>query len=585
MSVRALTIWQWYVLLVACALAGACASSRADRQRQLPAPPPPLLIAPAPATAEEHDSDRSGAENAAPREQRANERNAGSPLRLSRHEAIVRALEHNPALQVLRYDPLLAETFRSEELSVFDPYLTGSLIGDESRRQLSAVQAFTFGQGGGDNGDGNGDDEPSPARPPSLDQESLNLTTTVSKLWPTGTQLRLIGILDRSSTNFTPREYQGAWTLELTQSLLEGRRRDVNLVAVRQAENRSVQSLWQLRQAVLDTVAEVERAYWDLVQAQEVVRVHEVGVELAAEQLKISRDRVDAGREVQSAVLAAEAEHAARRADLIAARGQLRIVAARLRNLLGLGREASRPLVATQTAPSGTMDELDLAASVDRALQHRPLLATARIERANRELDELAARDALGPSLDLVAAYGRTSLGLELGDGLEHLVDSTPYDSSSIGLELSVPLSGRGERARLERTVLARRQAEAQLSASEAQVRTEVELALVAARTQLARIEASEESVRARLQELQIQQDRFEVGMARYVDVLETQRFLIQAQVASAQARAEQEKALTDLYRAEGTLLGRRAITVDSESVAGSTEAASDAAAGSAGGS
>lgn len=480
-------------------------------------------------------------------------------LALSREAALVTALLNNPGLEVARFGPRIAGMAVPEALAAFDPRLSGSLFYEDDTRQLTAVQSFTFREGE----DGGGGRQP--ARPFFLDRQTLNVSGRLSTLFPGGTGLSFDGVVDRSDTNFTPREYEGSWNVQVSQPLLEGRGREVNLIALRQAENRAVQSAWQVRRSVLDLVAQVERAYWDLVLAQEVVGIREFGVRLAEEQLDLNQDLVDTGRAVRSAVLSARAERASRRADLEDARGRVRSLGLRLLRLLdpsASGRIDGNTAVEAVDAPRAERVEVDVEQSVREALARRPAVFRDRIETLNRRLDVVAAEDALQPELDLVAGYGRTSLGLELGDGLDHLVDDSRFDHYRLALELDLPLIGRGELARYRSARLSEMRSEAILRDTALAVSEEVRRAAVDVETQWLRIEATEEAVSSREEELRIERDRYEVGMARNLDVLQVQRLLIEAQVDEITAKVRYLQALTDLDRAEGTLLEKRGITL-----------------------
>ena len=205
---------------------------------------------------------------------------------------------------------------------------------------------------------------------------------------------------------------------------------------------------------------------------------------------------------------------------------------------------------------------IDAETSVERALNHRPELFRDRIDALNRRLDLLGAEDALGPDLNLVASYGRTSLGLELSGGLEHLADDSRFDNYTVGLELGLPLLGRGELARYRSARLSEMRAEAILEDTALGVAEEVRRAAIEVETQWLRIEATEEAVRSRQEELRIEEDRYEVGMTRNLDVLEVQRLLVQARVDAVTAKVRYLQALADLYRAEGTLLEHHGVTL-----------------------
>lgn len=482
---------------------------------------------------------------------------ADGAVRLTLAAALSTALTSSPTLEVEQYLPLVARTAIPEAWAVFDPQLAAGAAYRDATNQLSAVQSFTFRPD-----DDGGDGQDPAAAPRRLERQSFDLSATASTLFPTGTRLALSGLLTSSETNFTPREYEGSWSLELRQSLLEGFGREVNLVAVRQSANRAVGSEWQLRRAVLEVVAAVETAYWELVLAQEVVDIREFGVRLASEQLALNRDLVDTGRAVNSAVLSASAEQASRRADLAEAEGDVRALSATLTRLLGAGSAAPGERYAAVDEPDVERVAVDAERSVQLALELRPELYRDRAALANRDLEVIAARDLLEPRLDLSAGYGRSSLGPSLADAGEHLIDDSPFDTWWLGVVLDLPLSRRGDRARLERATLTRLQAAAVLDDTASRVTEEVRRAAIDVETQWLRVEATREAVEGRREELRIERDRYQVGMSRNLDVLLVQRLLIQAEVDAAAARVDFLQALTELYRAEGTLLERRRIVV-----------------------
>lgn len=532
-----------------------------------PLGPAELPILPEPSTPAGSEPDEEGAAAGQPSAEE-------SPrvFELSLEAALVTALVNNPGLEVARFAPRIAGMEVPGELAAFDPRLTSATLYTEGDRTLTAMQSLTFRPL-----DGAADEQGRVGPPYVLDRQTLDVSATLSSLFPSGTGIALSGVVDRSDTNFTPREYEGAWSFEVNQPLGSGRGSEVNLVALRQAKNRAVQSEWQVRQAVLDLVAEVERSYWELALAQQVVGIREAGVKLAAGQLALNEGLVESDRAARSAVLSARAEEASRRADLEAARGEARAWSERMLRLLnpqGTGRVGEGAVVRAVDAPELEWVEPDSEESLRRALEQRPEVFRNRIETLNRRLDVTSAQDALKPEVDLVAAYGRTSLGPDLGDGLSDLFSSTRYDSYRLALEVEVPLIGRGELARYRAARLSELRAEAILEDTALRVGEEVRRAVIGVETEWARVEETAAAVANREEELRIEQERYVSGDGRNLDVLAIQRLLIEARVIAATARVRYVQALTDLDRAEGTLLEKRGITLsgvrsDPESIPG----------------
>jgi len=510
----------------------------------------------------------------------------GNPVSLTRDAALLTAVLNNRSLETARFGPEIAATFAPEERSAFDPSISASVLYEREKNELSSVQSFTFEPGGGSGAQSSlanaierGDQSAvieqitgaliqgltAPEPQGFLDREASDGTVTISNRFATGTEVYLTAGITRTETNFTPEEYEGSWSIGFTQSLLQGRGRDVNLIAMRQARNREAQSWYELRRQVLDIAAAVEQAYWNLVLAEAVAEVRRFGVTLAEAQLKRNRDRFEAGTTVEADVFAAEAELATREADLEEALGVIRRSTVRLLRLMNPGGEANwdlalDPLDVPAVAPVELAPEL----SEQLALQYRPELQQNRLALANRELDVFRRDNQRLPRLNLMGEYGRTSLGRDFSGGYENW-DDPDFDNYSVGLELDVQLLSRGQNARYRRAKLSQAEAEAIIADTEQQLAEAVRTAVIDVETEWSRIPATEKAVQSREEELRIQQDRFEVGLAENLDVLEVQRLLVQSKVDAVTAKVRYIQSLTNLYLAEGTLLHRRGIQLDQD--------------------
>jgi outer membrane protein TolC len=400
---------------------------------------------------------------------------------------------------------------------------------------------------------------------PFIKTESTDGSVTVRNYLPTGTLVFLTGEATHTDTNLAPDDYLGAWTFGVTQSLLRGRGLDVNLVELKQARNLAAQSEHEFRRRVLEIAALVEDAYWEFVLANEVVKIREFAVSLADEQLRRNEDLFSVGKIVEGDVMSAKAEKASRTADLTDARAAIRSQTLALIRLLNPETDRVWELTfAPVDQPEVTQVAVNPELSGQLAMQYRPELAESQLELANRDLDVVRTRNGLLPRLDLTATYGRTSRGTSSSDASAFL-DSSAFDNFRVGLDFETPILYRGERARHDRAKLYQAQAGASVSDVEQGVATQVRQAIVEVERQWERIGATQEAVNSRLEELRIAQDRNAVGKATNLDVQIVQRNLIQAEVDEVTARVRYIEALTGLYAAEGTLLERRGIRLDSE--------------------
>ena len=503
------------------------------------------------------------------------------PAPLTRDGALLTALSNNRNLEIARFGPRVAAAFESEARAAFDPDLMATLSYGRSRSQLGGAQRFTFGRAGGGSGqsmsfEGQEPEEilrqiggaaievlQQPQQDDFLETRNSDGEVRVSNYFPTGTTVFLTGGMSRSIGNFTAEEFEGTWTVGVTQALLEGFGPNVNLVNLRQARNRRAQSRLIFREAVLGLTAQVERAYWDLVLARELLTIREFGVELADEQVRRNMDLVEVGLAIESAVLSARAERSTREAELSDARADLEAQTLFLLQLLNPDERETWNIELLPVDPP-EVTEIEVDPEESEALAHalRPELEADRLELANRDLDLVSARNSLLPRLDLTARYGRTSLGDSFAGGRRYL-DSSRYDNYRVGLEFSMPIVNRAERAQRLRAQYERDSARVAVAERREDLAREVRQAAVEVRNQWFRIQATEDAVAGREEELRVEEDRYSVGRSTNLDVLQVQRLLIEARVDAVQARVNYLKALTDLYAAEGALLARRGISLE----------------------
>jgi len=531
-----------------------------------------------------------GIEKAAPLRERAeavrpDAAEQDKPVPLSRDAALLTALLQNRSLEVARLGPQIGDTYIPEARAAFDPSISASISTGRDRRLLSSTGSSTLGSGSTPSIIGTGAGQLAALQAtigaleqmlaaakaldesgrPVQDTKDTQGDITVQEYLPTGAQVYLRGAASATDTNMTANDYQGSWSVGFNQSLLRGAGARVNLISLKQAGNRAAQSRHAFRGAVLETTHQVELAYWNLVLAYEVFKIREFALTLAEEQLKRDEDRLAVGKAIEGDVMASRAERATRTADLYDARAGVRNQTIALIHLLNpdladpwnLTLEPTNPPEAAQAPVSP--DE-----SVDLARKYRPELAEARLDLANADLETTRAKNGLLPQLDVVGSYGRMSRD-ESKSGITKYLDDGDFENYRIGLEFQTPIFRRAEEARHKRARLLQTQAERTVASVEQAIEAEVRQAAVEVEKQWERIGATHEAVESRTEQLRVAQGRNEVGKTTNLDVLIVQRDLVQSKLDDVTARIEYVEALTSLYAAEGTLLERRGIALESD--------------------
>ena len=488
---------------------------------------------------------------------------------LSLGEAVARALDKNESIQIERAFLGSAEAAVAGAEGAYDPVL-GFKTG--WRRATPPVSSPLSGAPEG---------EPAPTA------ETAELGATLSKLLPTGAEvvLRAAGAHTESDASFdllSP-AYDTRLGVELRQPLLRDRRVDPARLRLRVAAADRDRAVASLRREMLDTVSEVERAYWVLVAVRGAVGVREEAVALAEEQLEETAIRIESGASPETEIAQPRAELERRRGELLASREAVARAENTLKLLIlsdtdtALWLESLVPVEDAEISPV----QVDAVAAMEQALVSRPEVEGAEALVERRRAETGFALDGVRPALDLVLAYDRyglagsrnpvgseipglpsevpPELGGGLGSSLDRLADGD-FDDARVGLVLEVPLGNRSARAAAEATHHAQRRATADLSRVRKAIRAEVLDAAAALKTANARIEAAQSARAAAEVQLAAERERFAVGLSTNFVVLTRQNDLSSARLDEIAALADYRMARTEMARATGSLLEDRGI-------------------------
>jgi outer membrane protein TolC len=204
-------------------------------------------------------------------------------------------------------------------------------------------------------------------------------------------------------------------------------------------------------------------------------------------------------------------------------------------------------------------------------------LSESTIDLHNREISRKAARNALLPSVNLVASYGGTGLaGLDnpvytLGGMNTVPTDfggafSNAFNGSApdyfVGASLNIPLRNRVAKADQYRSELEYRQAEVRLEELKKQIRIEVRNARYALEQSAARVTAASKGRDLAQHLFEITQKEQQLGAASSFQTLGAQRDLALAQLDFVNAMTVYQKSQVELDRATGRTLEHNGILV-----------------------
>ena len=402
---------------------------------------------------------------------------------------------------------------------------------------------------------------------------------------PFGTAYRVDYNVDRSESNSIFQSLNPAWnnrfTVSVTQPLLRGAGRRVASANLLIAQEGTGAADAAFRARVEQLLLSVERAYWELVFAERDLEVKQTSLSLAREQLDRTQAQVDVGLIAPVQATQAEVAVASRETELILARNALEGARDELRALL---RAESLPAgwdtqIVLLDEPRAGSAEVDVGARIAAAIERRPELEQLRAVLRTRGVEVEAARNALLPAVDVVAQISFNGIGGDelvrpfFGGPVTDVIEGGYGDAASqlfsfdfptwrLGVSFQYPLGNRTARGNYAVATLDEDRARTELERLEQQITLEVRLA---ARRLTAATDAVATTAKTRQlaeRQLEIEQDRFEVGMTTNFEVLEFQDQLSQALSSELRAVIEERLAEAELERVSGGLLERFGIRI-----------------------
>jgi outer membrane protein TolC len=481
----------------------------------------------------------------------------GEAATVSLRECVETALTRNRAIQIERYNPAIARSVLGGSYGYYDPVLTTRV-----QRENDA--------------DTGGFDPADFSRDAIYSARSEVAGGGLTGLLPGGLSYTLSGSYAHSegARNLLDFDSYKLFTgVSVRQPLLRDFWIDQGRAEIRVNRKLLTMSELGLAYAILDTVNQVHQAYYELQFTLESLGVRQRLLAAKQASLGAVQRQVEVGTLTVMEEKLALSEVARVRAELVAASNTVQQAENVLRTLLGHTladwtdggiQPAERLLVVPEP--------LDLAASWERGLARRPDLAQLKedLERAGIELR--FRRNQLFPFLDLVAGYGRRGANAaqtippvraeaSLSSAFDQIADAdAPNDM--VGVVFSTPLSRSRERAAYRAGKQLKEQAAVRYKQKEELVLREVSDALHNARSARERSQATRQAREYAEAALEAGERKLAGGGSSLFFVYQLQSDLADVEAAEVRARADYNKALSQLHFAEGSLLERGGMVI-----------------------
>jgi outer membrane protein TolC len=411
-----------------------------------------------------------------------------------------------------------------------------------------------------------------------------------SQAFATGSSVSLEFNNNRQTTNspfFNLSPALGAmYRFSFQQQLLSGFGFGPNLRYLRIANNNKKISDIAFKDQVMATVTQIENIYWDLVNAYQQSQVNEQSRAFAQQSLENARKQLQLESIPAMDVMKAEAEVSKREQDLTVARTSLQLQELLMKN--ALTKSLDDPVLeSVNVVPTDTLQSAHIVPSnrsvqelIQQALRDRAELAESDVDLVNRQISRKAARNALLPSLSLVAFYGGSGLAgplnpvynvpdlpnsssvpVDYPGALKNAFNNTAPDYY-VGFNLNIPIRNRVAKADQYRSELEYRQAELRREELRKQIRIEVRNAEYALEQTAARVEAARKSRDLAQRTFEITQKEQALGAGSTFQTMTAQRDLALAELDFVAAMTVYEKARVEVDRAIGSTLEHNGIAI-----------------------
>ena len=414
-----------------------------------------------------------------------------------------------------------------------------------------------------------------------------------SQSFAAGTNFGVDFRVNRNSSNsvfssFNP-SYSGTLTYSFSQPLLRNAGRNINLHTIRVAQNNKNLSELQFEAQLADIVTQGELLYWNLVLAQEDIKVRQRSLELAQKTLRDNQRMVEIGTLAPIEVVQAEAEVASREEQLVTTTynsDQLQDQMKRVITQLGdpaLVLAKLNPV--EQIRRPGPGDLMPIQEAISYALENRPDMRQLELLSKNDEMSVAFSKNQLLPSFDVFGSYTQSGLGgvetLRSGLGENAIVgvkqgglwnafnqvfgyDFTGY---AVGFSVTIPLSNKAAQAEYSRVSTQKQLNEARRTALAQSIAVQVRNAHSQVEMNRVRIQAAEKNLELAQRQLAAEQTKNQRGVSSIRFVLEEQRRVTLAESTAIQALINYTSALVRYEQAIGRTLRRNNVEIQKQLV------------------
>jgi HAE1 family hydrophobic/amphiphilic exporter-1 len=357
--------------------------------------------------------------------------------------------------------------------------------------------------------------------------------------------------------------YDGSASINLRQPLLRNFWTDPQRTQIKVNKKDLKIAEWIFYRQLMDTMAAVQQAYYELIFAIEDVKVNEKAVELANRLVDEEMQRVKIGVKAALDEQLAASEAARALGNLITARQTRSKRENVLKNLIVDNYIQWQPVTLEPTEKLVAVPaSYDLQDSWTKGLTLRPEYAKAKLELERQDLDLKLRINQLYPQLDAFGVYGRNTSDPGFSGNLKDLRDGE-FPTYTAGVALTIPFSNRDARFRRDESRALKEQLRLILEQIKQGIIQQIDDSVTLSKASYERVSTTRAQREYAEAALAAEEKKFANGVSTSFFVLDRQNRLTEARSAEIRALADYIEALIQLYRSEGTTLERLRLNVE----------------------
>lgn len=492
-------------------------------------------------------------------------------MSLTMRDAIQRALENNNDIEFARGNVLFAESQLNSIEGAYDPIFA---FGPQLKNSVTPTADTLSGS------DKTG----------TLTRNSIGFNSSVTRQLRTGGgqyQLFFNNTRDTTNSSFAQLNpiYLTTIGIQFTQPLLRDRALDKTRRDLRIQRKRLEQSDADFRTHTTDVIAQVQRAYWDLVFALRDQQNRVANLKLVRLKLEETETRIEIGSTAPIERAEVRTELSTREAEALIAIQNVTIAENNLKQLILRDKSAAdwvRPIIPTDEPDFEDAPPVNLAEAIEEASVNRPVLRRLSTERDISDIDIAFYKNQLQPRVDLLSTLSTTGLAGSIPEGQsaqqsqrapENLIGGYGQTLSNlfslntrsivVSVRVELPLRNKTAKANLAGARIQSQQLSALTRAEEQSVMAEVRNAVQSVEISRQRVlvaRAARENA-----ELQLGGERglYEVGRSTTFLLFQRENQLSAARNMELRAQTDYHKSLATLQQATGTTLRSNNVVIE----------------------